>query len=151
MSAGLVTCEPDGRTVLTLSMAFPLVHAYSTAGQHLWTTEIEGMRMEQVLLTATDGGQQAVERRHQGEFDRISSLVAIGQGHAMLQFVRLRPGVRGRVGRSVHSVLLSTADGHGVYLGTSIPLILGGNEPLLFAVDVNDLRTVTILEVRSRL
>ncbi|ODS59366.1 MAG: hypothetical protein ABS36_00030 [Acidobacteria bacterium SCN 69-37] len=132
LAEGLVGCRDTDSLIATTSMALPFVYGYTPDGTLQWVTEVKGLTPTAVSLVKTETGQLRV-RNAGANFDLPWRFTPLDDARMLFQFLRIQREPAAPT--QVHSIVLSTRTGHGEYVGTELPWIVGGAWPRLIAFD----------------
>ena len=127
MSQSVLGCDKESATLVSALKRQPYVSGYSPDGKRLWRTRVADFRTPTI-----EEGPNGFHISTREVFDLPTAVIPLGRSHVLLQIARV-----GRREGSVemHSYLLRTSDGRGLYAGTQIPLLLTAKGPRLFALE----------------
>lgn len=125
LSKGLIGCLAESGTVITAESSFPHVSAYTTSGDQMWSTEIDGMRLPTQVRTKTRQGNEGVLNKKGPVFDLPLNLVAVHNQFVLYQFLRVtRPTQQDVPLVTLRSVLIDAKSGSGAFVPTELPYVL---------------------------
>lgn len=125
MSSGLISCLENPERIAFAFDYLPMVRMYSAInGTLLWTARVDGYLQRQGSEGISSRGTTSF-RRGRGDYDVAGSILGIGSGYLLVQYLRRDGWLRRIVPRTF---LVDAETGHGAYLGDHLPFILSIQE-----------------------
>lgn len=131
MSKGRIACSQDAGVIIAVSERLPFIHGYAPDGKLLWVSKIADFLSPRIVEGVDDKGSYFnISRRR--TFDFPFSVLPLTNGHVLIQVARVHPGGEDS---EIHSYVLDSRTGVGLYVGPSLPRVVAVHWPRLFGVE----------------
>ena len=135
LSQGFMACSDEYQIIVDAFAVLPFIRGFSTTGELLWTSRLEDFTHIPIHSGERQNDGRSFVREQPGTLpnEQIVALEPAVNGFVVLQTrLRLADGEQARM--EIHTYLISSATGGGVYVGSDFPLIRHITQEHLFAV-----------------
>lgn len=150
LSAGLLACDQDAQMIVTMFDRFPIIRGYSPDGRLKWTSVLADWRQQEIESYTTPDGRPGISYSAAQEYSTAEALADAPGKYVVIQVARHDSAsiADRREWKELHTYVISSQSGKGVYIGHSLPRIGAMSRAWIYAASNTPFPQVYIFQYR---